>query len=98
MGGLQLFLPDPTNTLECIDTIEHELKEGLDFLVNYDKTKQAIQAIVDMPDRLINLFMQLCLQNSGSLFAAKRKVHFSFLNDEELACMQDAVREGYQKS
>ncbi len=81
-----------------IDTIEHELKDELDFLVNSDKTRQAIQEIVDMPDRLINLFMQLCHQNNGSLSAKKREMHFSFLNDEEIACMQDAVWEGYKKS
>lgn len=36
-------------------TIEYELVEELDFLANYDKTKRAIQEIVDMPDRLIDL-------------------------------------------
>jgi hypothetical protein len=53
-------------------TIEHELVEELDFLANYDRTKQGIQEIVDMPDRLINLFIQLCLQNNGHLSAKKR--------------------------
>jgi hypothetical protein len=76
-------------------TIEHELVEELNFLVNYDKTKQAIQEIVDMPDRLIDLFIQLCLQNNGRLAARKRESHFAFLTDEELNKMEDAVRDGY---
>lgn len=75
-------------------TIEHELVEELDFLSNYDRTKQAIQEIVDMPDRLIDLFIQLCLQNNGRLSAKKREAHFGFLNDDELAHMENAVREG----
>jgi len=76
-------------------TIEEELVEELSFLVNYDNTKKAIQDIIDMPDRLIDLFIQLCLQNNGSLSARKKSAHFDFLTDEELAAMQQAVRDGY---
>ena len=78
-------------------TIEHELVEELDFLANYDKTKQAIQGIIDMPDRLIDLFIQLCLQNNGRLSARKRESHFGLLTDRELAKMEDAVRVGYER-
>ena len=78
-------------------TIEHELVEELDFLANYDRTKQAIQEIVDMPDRLIDLFIQLCLQNNGRLSARKKESHFGFLTDGELADMENAVREGYAR-
>jgi hypothetical protein len=78
-------------------TIEHELVEELDFLANYDKTKQAIQGVVDMPDRLIDLFIQLCLQNNGRLSARKRESHFGLLTDGELANMEDAVRAGYER-
>jgi len=78
-------------------TIEHELVEELDFLVNYDRTKQAVQEIVDMPDRLIDLFIQLCLQNNGRLSAKERESHFGFLTDEEVDGMVNAVQEGYAK-
>lgn len=76
-------------------TIEHELVEELDFLASYDKTRQAIQEIVDMPDRLIDLFIQLCLNNNGRLSARKRESHFGFLTGDELAGMEAAVRAGY---
>jgi Fic family protein len=78
-------------------TIEEELVEELSFLANYDNTKKAIQDIIDMPDRLIDLFIQLCLQNNGSLSARKRSAHFDFLTDEELAAMEQAVRNGYNR-
>jgi hypothetical protein len=78
-------------------TIEHELVEELDFLANYDRTKQAIQEIADMPDRRIDLFIQLCLQNNGRLSPGKRESHFAFLTDDELAGMESAVREGYAR-
>ena len=78
-------------------TIEEELVEELSFLANYDKTKQMIQNIIDMPDRLIDLFIQLCLQNNGSLSAKKRGSLFDFLTDEELAAMEQAVKDGYNQ-
>lgn len=78
-------------------SIEHELVEELDFLANYDRTKQAIQEIVDMPDRLIDLFIQLCLQNNSRLSARKKESYFAFLTDGELAAMENAVLKGYAK-
>jgi hypothetical protein len=78
-------------------TIEKELVEELDFLVSYDRTKQEIQSIVDMPDRLIDLFIQLCLQNKGQLSARKRVDFYSFLADDEVARIENAVRAGYNK-
>ncbi len=77
-------------------TIENELVEELNFLVSYDKTKQAIQAIVDMPDRLIDLFIQLCLQNNGRLSARKHRAYFDFMTDDELIRMENAVQSGYE--
>ena len=50
-------------------TIEQELVEEIDFLANYNRTKRAIQQVVDMPDRLVDLFTQFCLQNKGRLGA-----------------------------
>ncbi len=79
-------------------TIEEELVEELSFLANYDNTKKAIQDIIDMPDRLIDLFIQLCLQNNGSLSAKKKSTHFNFLADDELSAMEQAVRDGYNKT
>jgi hypothetical protein len=58
-------------------------------------SKSALQAIVDMPDRLIDLFIRLCVQNKGVLSASKRKNHFSMLTDEEVAEMQQAIKESH---
>lgn len=49
------------------NTIEVELVQELTFLANYGSTKKVIQSIIDMPDRLIDLFIQMCLQNNSSL-------------------------------
>ena len=78
-------------------TIEEELVEELSFLANYDNTKKAIQDIIDMPDRLIDLFIRLCLQNNGSLSVSKRSAHFDFLSDKELSAMEQAMKDGYNR-
>ena len=75
--------------------IETDLVSELDFLRNYDTAKSALQAIVDMPDRLIDLFIRLCVQNKGVLSTPKRKNHFSMLTDEEVAQMQQAIKESH---
>lgn len=76
-------------------TIQEELVEELRFLTHYDNTKKMIQTIIDMPDRQIDLFIQLCLQNSGTLSTRKRSTHFEFLTDDELFAMEQAVKGGY---
>jgi hypothetical protein len=79
-------------------TIEYELVEELNFIAGYDRTRRAVAEIVDMPDRLIDLFIQLCLRNNGHLSARKRSTHFAFLTDEELIDMESAFGEGFEKS
>lgn len=76
-------------------TIDTELADELAFLANYDRTKAAIQAIVDMPDRQIDLFIRFCLQNHGRLSAGKRESHFKFLTGDEVARMEKSVRDAY---
>jgi hypothetical protein len=79
-------------------TIDTELVEELAFLANYDQTKKAVQEVVDMPDRKIDLFIQACLQNNGRLSARKRASHFDFLSDREVTQLEDAVRSAYGSS
>jgi hypothetical protein len=77
------------------ETIEVELVEELRFLVNYDATKRAIQDVVDMPDRRIDLFIHCCLQNHGRLSRRKREELFDMLTDDEVARMEAAVQNAY---
>ena len=78
-------------------TIDTELVEELAFLANYDETKRAIQEIVDMPDRQIDLFIRFCLQNHGRL-AARKRGHFDALSDQEIARMELVVQSAYANS
>ncbi len=76
-------------------TIDTELATELAFLACYDKTKKAIQEIVDMPDRKIDLFIRFCLQNNGRLSARKRASHFDSLSEDEIARMEHAIQSAY---
>ena len=76
-------------------TIDTELTDELAFLANHDETKTAIQEVVDMPDRQIDLFIRFCLQNNGRLSARKRASHFDSLTDPEIASLEDAVSSSY---
>ncbi len=92
--------PDLTAQAEALfrfidRTIDTELAEELTFLTRYDAAKRAIQAIVDMPDRRIDLFIRFCGQNDGRLSARKRASHFGRLSDEEIASMEHAVQSVY---
>ena len=77
------------------ETIETELVRELVFLTSYDKARTRMQAIADMPDRLMDLFIRICLQNNGQLSRAKRESHFDMLTDEEIADLECAVGEAY---
>ncbi|NTW83017.1 MAG: hypothetical protein HGB36_06575 [Chlorobiaceae bacterium] len=55
-------------------TVDKELREELDVLVHFDRTKSGIQDFADMPDMKINLFIRLCLQNHGHLSAKKKSL------------------------
>ena len=76
-------------------TIDTELAHELAFLANCDATKRAIQNIVDMPDRQIDLFIRFCLQNNGLLSGRKRASHFNDLTDEEINSMECVVQSTY---
>jgi hypothetical protein len=76
-------------------TIDTELVEELVFLSNYDETKRAMQEIVDMPDRQIDLFIRHCLQNNGRLSSRKRASHFDSLSGDEIARMEQAIQSAY---
>ncbi len=72
-------------------TIDSELAPELAFLASFDRSKSAIQDIVDMPDRKIDLFIRLCRQNGGKLSRAKRTSQFAMLSDAEVAAMEQAI-------
>lgn len=75
------------------DAVRVELPSELDFLVGLRRTREAMQRVVDLPDRMADLFVKLCLQNGGHISETKRKSHFAMLTDAEIDALENCVRE-----
>ena len=58
-----------------------------------DKTKIAIQKIVDMPNQLIDLLIKFVIQNNGKLSESKRQKFFALLTDDEIKQIVAAVND-----
>ncbi len=92
--------PDLTHQAEALSefidrTIDTELVEELDFLAGYDRARSTMRDLVDLPNRLADLFIKCCLQNQGRLSQRKRDVHFDQLTGEEVAALERAVQQAY---
>jgi hypothetical protein len=89
--------PDLTVQAEALfcfirDTIDGAMAEELDYLAAYDKARTGMRAVVDLPDRSLDLFIRLCLQNKGRLSASKRSL-FEELDDDEIQRLEQALAE-----
>lgn len=69
------------------------LVRELEFLVRYDDVKRDLDRVVEMPDRLLSLFLSFCLQNEGRLGRKRREEIFAELRDEEIARLEAVVAE-----
>src|SRR6056300_609279 len=65
-----------------LKTIDEELITELEFLQAYDQARRGVLSVLDMPNRALDLLIQVCLNNQGVLSAHKRASHFDFLEDD----------------
>ena len=92
--------PDMTPQTEALyrfvmETIEKELPKEVRFIAAYDEAKKRLKEIVDMPDRLIDLFIRFVLQNHGRLSKSKREKFFKDLSEEEVEAMEREVVDAF---
>ena len=64
-------------------TIEEDLPNETDYLRRYDLFGQRVQAIADMPSRMIDLLFRFLQQNGGKLSGRARAREFAALTDDE---------------
>lgn len=77
------------------ETIESELPEELSYLMKYDEIRERMREVVELPDRIANLFVSLCWQNGGKLSKRKRELpEFQPLTDKEIAALEQIVQTG----
>ena len=77
-------------------TIEVDLPRETEFLAQYDRFRGRIEALVDMPERTIDLLFRFLHQNNGTLSKRAREQEFARLNDDEAATVEAAYREIFQ--
>lgn len=79
---------------ECIEiTLREHFEKEILYLANYDAAKAHIQEVIDLPDRLIDLFIRFCMQNNGKLSKSKQEKYFAKLTDNEIVLMESVVQE-----
>lgn len=72
-------------------TVEKDLDEEISFLLGFDRAKGALSALVDWPAHSLDAFIRLVRQNEGRLSINKRKSHFEWMTEEELARFEAIV-------
>lgn len=88
--------PDLTRMAEDLyrwvaQTIEIDFRNELDFVVEFQKVQQELRRIVDLPDRLLHLFVRVAVHNGGRISNAKRS-KFEMLSAAELAAMEEVIQ------
>ena len=69
-------------------TIEEDLPSEADFLRRYDAFRERVGAIVDMPDRIVDLLFRFLRQNGGRLSRRARDREFAELSEQETERIQ----------
>lgn len=81
----------------CVQqTVEEDLPRETEFLKRYDQFRARIEAIVDMPDRMIDLLFRFLHQSAGHLSKRAREKEFGKLSDAEVAAAEEAYSETIQ--
>ncbi len=79
-------------------TIEEDLPRETAFLSNYDEFRSLIGALIDMPDRTIDLLFRLLRQNNGSLSNRARTKEFAKLTDAEASAVEQAYATSFRNT
>ncbi|MCE3262029.1 MAG: Fic family protein [Pseudoduganella sp.] len=91
--------PDLTNQVHYLlnaveQTINTELETEILFIRSYDRAKDSISEVVDMPKTRLNLLIKLHYQSKGTLSKGKRD-QFSEITDDELARIELAFQAAF---
>jgi hypothetical protein len=75
----------------CVkQTVEEDLPREAEFLKRYDQFRTRIEAIVDMPDRTVDLLFRFLHQNGGRLSRRAREKEFGLMTDAEVTAAEAA--------
>lgn len=78
-------------------TVEEDLQQEIDFLLGFDKAYSRLNNLLDWPGHSLELFIRVVHHNNGSLSNTKRKSHFAWMTEEEIAQAESGVRESFSE-
>ena len=70
-------------------TVETDLPREADYLRRYDQFRSEIMALLDMPDRSVDLLVRMLSQNQGKLSKRAINNEFSELRTKEIGKVED---------
>lgn len=76
-------------------TVEEDLPQETDYLHRFDAFKAHVEAIVDMPDRTVDLLFRMLRQNQGRLSQRAREREFARLTSREAEQIEEAFRAAF---
>ena len=76
-------------------TVEEDLPEETAYLRSYDAFKAGVEAIVEMPDRTIDLLFRMLRQNKGKLSKRALEKEFARLTEAEAKRIEQAYGEAF---
>lgn len=80
----------------CVkQTVEEDLPRETDFLRRYDQFRAHVDAIVDMPDRTIDLLFRFIHSNGGRLSKRALEKEFKLLTPAEVSAIEAAYIESF---
>lgn len=83
----------------CVmQTIDSDLPLEVEFLQNYDRFRQEIEAIVEMPSKTINLLFRFLKQNKGILSARACSREFKLLHDGEIKKIEEVYKNVFRNN
>ena len=90
--------PDLTFQAEVLgefirQAVREELPRELRFLETYDRLREGVREVVDMPNVKLDLMLKLLRQGNGHLSKRKRQGQFAELEDREVAAMERVYAE-----
>jgi hypothetical protein len=76
-------------------TIEADLPKEIDYLTRRDEAVREVMNVVEMPDLTAEQFLLFVRRNGGTLPNKRRKREFAALKDEEVAELEEIVRDAF---
>jgi hypothetical protein len=72
-------------------SILEDLIQEVLYIIKYDAVKQIIEERFDIPNKELNLFIQLTLQNNGRIGNKKRKRFERWIDNHQLESLENII-------